>query len=308
MKKLISASEIITFLSCQKKWYYSYVEGLEPVKKSDALQIGTSVHETLPIIKSLSDNDIFENNLLALKKELDELEDEFDLEKIQKKVALKFGNIAGLTTLLKKIENKFDDCEFEVEMQKKIKNPYSKQGSSRSFILGGKIDALPKGERLFELKTLTYKGWAKMAIKLNWDLQAFIYALLTNRRIVDFIFLKKTTLRPSKKEDAIGFYERIFEDFYENYKDKLVIETNYITEKMMDEFKREIWSVTKAMQLILSKKYQPTRNIMACSILSCPYMDRCIYGGLVDVVKENKSVELVKKQKLHDELMMEDWL
>ena len=299
-KKLISASEIVDFLNCQKKWYYNYVEGIKPAKVSDALQIGTSVHKNLPILKSLSEDEIFEENLIDLKSEINDLEDGPEIEKAQKKLAVKYGNIAGLTFLLKKIESKFDNCEFEVEMQKKIRNPYSKQGSSRSFILGGKIDVLPKDERLFELKTLTYRGWAKMSIKLNWDVQAFIYSLLTGRRIIDFIFLKKTTLRPSKKEDAISLYERIFfDDFKENYAEKTIIETNYSTDTAMDEFRKEIWSVTKAMQLILSKKLQPTRNTMACSILSCPFMDQCIYGGLA---------EIVKKEKLHEELKMEDWL
>ena len=304
-KKLISASEINEFLDCEMKWYYDYYLGLRPTKVSDALQVGTKVHENLPIIKTLSESEIYEDNLNALRTEITNIDKKIDVEKAEKALASKFGNIAGLTYLLKQIEDKFDDCEFEIEMRTKIRNPYSKHGTSRSFILGGKIDALPKGMKLFELKTLTYKGWKKMSVKLNWDVQAFIYSILTGRRIVDFIFLKKTTLKPSKKEDAIGMYERIFNDFVDNKKERIVIETNYITDKMMSEFEKQLWAVTQRMRPILSGKLEPSRNLRSCAILSCPYIDRCIFGGLVDVVKKE---ELKQSEKLHEELRMEDWL
>ena len=304
-KKLISASEINEFLDCEMKWYYDYYLGLKPTKVSDALQIGTKVHKNLPIIKTLSEPDIYEDNLNALRTEITNIDTKIDVEKAEKTLASKFGNIAGLTFLLKQIENKFDNCEFEVELQSKIHNPYSKHGTSKSFILGGKIDALPKESRLLELKTLTYRGWKKLSFKLNWDVQSFIYSILTGRRIVDFIFLKKTTLKPSKKEDALGMYERIFNDFVDNKEERIVMEPNYITDEMMDKFKKQLWAVTQRMRPILSGKLEPSRNTRSCAILSCPYTDRCIFGGLVDVVKKE---ELKQSGKLHEELKTEDWL
>lgn len=44
---IISASQISTFLSCQEKFRYRYVERLEPVTKADALDRGTVIHKCI---------------------------------------------------------------------------------------------------------------------------------------------------------------------------------------------------------------------------------------------------------------------
>jgi hypothetical protein len=43
----LSYSQITTYLSCHKKWYWQYIEDLTPKKKSPALQIGDLTHRLL---------------------------------------------------------------------------------------------------------------------------------------------------------------------------------------------------------------------------------------------------------------------
>ncbi|KKN12991.1 hypothetical protein LCGC14_1011130, partial [marine sediment metagenome] len=40
----VRTTERRTFKRCRRKWQYSYVEGLEPIRRSSPLWVGTAVH------------------------------------------------------------------------------------------------------------------------------------------------------------------------------------------------------------------------------------------------------------------------
>ena len=219
----ISNSRLKTYLSCKRKYYYSYVKGIKehtiPRDMPQEHEIGTAVHEAL---KNLYLKKSSYSNLEELKKdleyELDAQKGESELEKyliaLQKKKMSKFCNL--------EIQN-FNDGWEVLYCEKNFEVEFS------GVILRGQIDRIDKKGnliRVLDYKTGSYKIYKENKVAEATDFQLEFYYLLASglgNVSCAFYDLKNTKIVPEAfLEEKLAVLKSHIEDL------KKVTEINFI--------------------------------------------------------------------------------
>jgi hypothetical protein len=130
---LLTQSSMRCYRSCPRKFYYRYVMRQRPRRKASTLSTGSSIHEALEVYRKTGGD--FEAARRALK-----TEDPFVRAKEDAMVtgyAARWGTPAGIV----KVEHQF---------RLKLINPDT-GAASKTFSLGGKVDAIVAVEAVSEL-------------------------------------------------------------------------------------------------------------------------------------------------------------
>lgn len=130
---LLTQSSMRSYRSCPRKFYYRYVLRQRPLKKADALATGTSIHEALDVFRRTG------GDLEAATQAL-VTEDLFVRAKERAMLtgyAARWGKPVGM-------------IEIEHQFRIPLVNPET-GAASRTFALGGKVDAIADAEKIQEL-------------------------------------------------------------------------------------------------------------------------------------------------------------
>lgn len=169
-----SISRLKLFKACRRAYYFKYVEDLEPVEKSEALEIGTNYHELLE--KLYKDGDL--------------LDTEEDNSK----------ELAMAVAYWKYIYPKFKVTAVE---EWKSKN-------CGSHMMIGRVDGIAEDGSLVEHKT-TSMNIEEYAYNLQWDEQMLVYMWLTGTNHIFYTICRKPTIRQKKDESDEEFFQRMVE-------------------------------------------------------------------------------------------------
>lgn len=137
---LITQSSIRTFRACQRRYQYRYIVRARPIVKPDALRSGSSVHRG---VEELRKGATFEAACAALDRE-----DPYDFERERAMLAGYVARWGDASRGIVAVEK-----QFEIDLI----NPAT-GAPSRTFRLGGKMDALWEGEEKDFLGGLRQSG------------------------------------------------------------------------------------------------------------------------------------------------------
>lgn len=193
-----SISKLKLFKACRRKYYFRYVEELEPVKKSEALQTGTNYHELIEWLYTHGDLlDVEEDN----SKEL-----------------------AMAVAYWKYIYPKFKVTAVE-EWKSKLCGTH---------MMVGRIDAIAEDGSLVEHKT-TSMSLDEFEYDLQWDEQMLVYMWLTNTTSIWYTMIRKPTIRQKKNESDEEFFKRMVEWYDEDTDNRIRVVKLERTQKEINE-------------------------------------------------------------------------
>lgn len=202
----ISVSQLKTFKACRREWWFKYHEMLEPVKRSEALQIGTNYHEKIEQLNNEGcfDVDCTKESAMALAYE------KYILPKLK--------------------------CE---ETEKWLEKQITKDD-----ILVGRIDAMASDGLVVEHKTTSSDIGPVYEYNLQWNEQVLAYMYLTDTRVMHYTVCRKPTIRQKKNESDEEFFQRMCEWYDEDTDSKIrtfdVMRSDEEVNAFMEELKQTI--------------------------------------------------------------------
>ena len=179
-----SISRLKLFKACRRAYYFKYVEGLEPVKKAEALEIGSNYHELIEGLYNVGCLPPAENDW---SKEL-----------------------AMAVAYQKYIYPKFKVKAVE-EWKEKVCGTH---------IMIGRVDGIAEDGYLVEHKT-TSLNLDEYEYNLQWDEQMLVYMWLTGMNHIWYTICRKPTIRLKKNETDEEFFNRMVEWYDEDTEDKI---------------------------------------------------------------------------------------
>ena len=168
----ISVSQLKCFKACRRMWWLKYRERLEPVKKSDALTIGTNYHAKI--------EEMYRDDIVDVTEDTKETA-----------MALAYGKYIYPKLKVKQVE----------EWYEKEVMP--------GFILHGRVDGVTEDGIVVEHKTTSRDIGEAYEYDLMWDEQILAYMYLTDTRRIKYTVCKKPTIRQKKDEDEHDFFNRM---------------------------------------------------------------------------------------------------
>ena len=206
----ISISKLRLFKSCRRAYEFRYVEKLNPIRTSEALQTGLSYHEKL---ESLYKDGTF---------------DESDLSK---------------TSAMASAYKKYIYPEFEV----KLVEEWFEYELSKRHTLIGRIDGLVEGNAILEHKT-TSMNLDAYEFDLEWDEQILAYMLACGTNRMVYTMVRKPTIRQKKDEADEDFYQRMVEWYDDDTYSKIRFTTVMRTENEIADFKKHLVQMCDEME------------------------------------------------------------
>lgn len=232
----ISVSQLKAFKACRRAWWLKYVEGVEPVKKADALEIGTNYHAYLESLYRGEDipHEHTKENAMAW---------------------------AYINHLYEKVHISKPEEWLEKELT-----------SQDSLI--GKIDGWGTDGYVVEHKTTSRDIGPEYEYNLQWDEQVLAYMYLTDTRLIHYTVCKKPTIRQKKNETDEEFYYRMLYWYEEDTDSKIrtfdVIRTDDEVNAWADELIRMLPEIKECKNC-----YKNTAHCMAFGRM-CEYQSICL--------------------------------
>lgn len=202
----LSYSRASVFRSCQKKYYWKYIQGLEPIIRNSSLTIGSILHEGFDMFyKGGYDNDV----IIHISKRFDE---EMGKEEVSDQEDLL---LAKYTTLGMWLYYPYKKIVGRVDSEEEFKIPLCED-----VIYVGKVDGrITKFDNTWirELKT-TGLNTRQFEGRCSVSTQAtgYVWGVIKNGHDVKGImyeYVRKPILRKGVKESADDFGRRIIADY-----------------------------------------------------------------------------------------------
>jgi hypothetical protein len=285
-KVTLTYSSMQAFLTCPKKYFWRYVEELEPVEKPEALLLGSAVHRWLEYFYSQvpADRNAFLNEVVSPK-----------ARGILQGIMENYGRIYSDDF------DKFEVLSVERLLSGKIINPETSKASA-NFQFGGRLDTLvrlqaqvdliPAGSlAIIETKTASRVDelfWNRMAM----DPQVALYAHFLQDELGDEIagiiynVIQKPGLRQGKNESEDAFENRVREKMAdpELYHRKTISVKDLNAEEVLSD----LWNVKNFINLARENGAFPKSN-SSCTMFNtaCDYLPLCAAKDPELVIRES---------------------
>lgn len=191
-----SISKLKLFKSCRRAYYFKYVEGLEPVKKSEALEVGTNYHEEIEKLYKTGNVDVVNYSR-------------------EEAMAIAYQKYILPQFKVKAVE----------EWKAKLCGTH---------ILVGRIDGIAEDGSLVEHKT-TSSDLNEYEYDLQWDEQMLVYMWLTGSTSIWYTMIRKPTIRQKKAESDEEFFDRMVAWYDEDTFNKIRVVKITRTQKAINE-------------------------------------------------------------------------
>ena len=234
-----SISRIKLFKACRRAYYFKYVEGLEPVQKPEALEIGTNYHE-----------------LIERLYRTDELpEDDFSKEKA---MAVAYRKYVYPMFKVKSVEE-------------------WAEGIVGKHILIGRVDGIAEDGSLVEHKT-TSLNLDEYEYSLQWDEQMLTYMWLTDTTHIWYTICRKPTIRQKKDESDEEFFQRMVNWYDEDTGSKIRLLRLERTQEQIKDCVRELQYTMDDIEALDSDIRKWSKNTCYCNHWGrrCEYLDVCL--------------------------------
>lgn len=235
-----SISRLKLFKACHRAYYLKYVEDLEPVEKSEALEIGTNYHEML--------EQMYQTGKLP--------ENEFTKEKA---MAVAYG---------KYIYPEFKVKSVEAWKEKPVGN----------HVMMGRVDGIAEDGSLVEHKT-TSLNLDEYEYGLQWDEQMLVYMWLTGTTHIWYTIIRKPTIRQKTSETDEEFYNRMVEWYDDDTDSKIRLLRLERTEEQITDCVKELnWTMDDIEALNTQDISRWSKNTCYCNHWGrrCEYANICL--------------------------------
>jgi hypothetical protein len=266
----ISNNSTSIYRSCPKKYYWRYLRGLSPYKKSAALTLGSVIHSAFDMYyNGFSDVDVLE----FINKTTDEEIAKSSPEISESLVIAKYTALAMWINYPKDL-SAFSEIKPELELTLEFSDGVS-------IVL--KIDGLVKIDgKLWvrELKTTALSfGQFEQRCETSHQCSLYTYAVRKSGFPVEGViydFIKKPLLRKHIKEDKDQFGQRIVNNYKERPDYYYKRHYSYRSQENLELFEQDLQGVVRDMKLRV-KSGDWYRNPDACWTFNsaCPYMPIC---------------------------------
>lgn len=206
----VSISRVRLFKSCRRAYELKYIEGLEPIDTSTALEVGRSYHSKIEELYrngSFDDSDFSKTSAMAKAYE------------IYVYPKLKVGSVEEW---------------FSYELP---------HGHS----VGGRVDGVAENGYLVEHKT-TSSNLDEYEYGLEWDEQIPCYMLAYGTNKMMYTIIQKPTIRLKKSETEEEFYHRMVDWYSENTDSKIRCIEITRSEEFLEEFRNELTKMCDEME------------------------------------------------------------
>lgn len=263
----LSASLVKTYKLCRRKYELKYIEELEPVAKSQALEDGSNYHE---MIESLYGD------------------------------GEKFGYLGGrnpkicamayayLQYIYRQIPNvQYAEKWFECKLTPK-----------HSIV--GRFDAVTEDGTIVEHKTTSGDVDDEYVYNLQWDEQILTYMLATGTTEMYYTVIKKPTIRQKQNETDEQFYERCVAWYAEDTNKKIGVIKVVRNPQEIKEHRKNL--IAMANEIEKCKHFY--RNTMACTCYNrrCEYSSVCLNYNpdlqYVEFEKKPRYTEKIEEENL----------
>ncbi len=279
-----SASRIQTYLDCPRKFYFSYVEKLNPEisleQDIDPKMSGTIIHK---IIEEFYHRNLTEGELPLLVKEIFDgviAEGKLVLAKdtyLQRQLIFQHRSHNGIK-FLKNIEESVGE-----KISWKIEEEFQNQ---TDFKLSGKIDCVGIGEKnifLLDFKSSKASASSNSDIENFESIQLWVYALATQRKLTDFNSKSVSigyVVLDDPEESNLLFMD---EDVFSKVKAAKICRPKMLSDDFLQMLKNADEKIIQTVDLIRSdKKYvSRPRTSSACSY--CEISSVCLKSEVTHV-------------------------
>lgn len=207
----ISISQLKTFKACRRAYFFKYLEKIQPYKKADALETGTSYHEMVEHI----------NQGLELDAQ------DYSKEAAMARAYLRY--IAGRVWV-----NKAEEwVRYDL-------------GCGDTLI--GRVDGMTYNGDIVEHKTTSAEITEEYEFNLQWDEQILAYMLCTGARKIYYTVCRKPTIRQKQNESDEDFYNRCVEWYDTDTDSKIRLLEITRTDEEVEAFKQDLKATLEEMK------------------------------------------------------------
>lgn len=206
----LTISQIKLFKACRQAYRLKYIERLEPVKKAEALEIGTNYHA---MIEDLNNG-----------KHPEGTSKEAAMATAYQKYIFPHFHVTASEQVFEK--------EFWVECT-----------------LKGIVDGIADDGHIVEHKTTSAEITEEYEFNLQWDEQILAYMFLTGRRKVWYTICRKPTIRQKQNETDEQFFERMVAWYDEGTESKIRLLEIQRTDAEVEQFKQNLISIAIEMNV-----------------------------------------------------------
>jgi len=206
----ISASKLSTYKSCRRAYWFRYIEGIDPAKRSPALRIGSEYHE--------------------------------EVEKYLN------GEISSSENYLVQafIEN-IDISQWKDTITEEPKNSGLSHNIRLNSITDAKTTVENK-RHLVEHKTTSLKIDGQYEYDLQWDDQIPIYCGVENLYDVLYTVIKKCTLKLKKNQTEEEFFKERVAWYKKDTESKIRCFKFPVSRERVEEHKKEVIAMAEMMR------------------------------------------------------------
>lgn len=294
MKKTYSHSEIVTFLTCPRKYAHAYIDNLELRKVYFPFIVGSCIHLAITVLYQTQDIEAAVDTALKL---LHDTRIEFSKDAfIQEKDEIDFtrsevfieSSIRRYYSVYAKEISKFEVMHADEIIEHKL---------LKNTIIKGHPDMILRRKSnnkiyIYEIKTAS-SITKEMIDRYFYDFQTNLYILLTESKYpisgVYFDAIKKPSIRLKKAETEASYLSRLRDYYVENLEDELFYRDSYI--KNPNQLKETINTIKYVVYNINRLKNKdigeyPMNRLRCYDFFStCEYLPLCNYGKTESTLK-----------------------
>lgn len=263
---VISNSLINCYKSCRRLYKLKYIDNLESVASSNALEIGKSYHNK---IEQICKNGYFE-----------ETGDKTD--------AMAYAYSKYVLPAMKIVER---EKKFEYKLNDK-------------HTLVGIVDGVCESGRIIEDKTTSKDIVEKYIYKLQWDEQILCYMLAFGINAMDYTICRKPTIRQKVNETDEEFVQRCKEWYDECPEERIKVISVIRSDKEIEEHKENLIKLADEIEKCENYFCCPSHCTQWGSM--CKYSQVCLdYDPsleYVDFIKRDRKTEKYKEGDSENEL------
>lgn len=241
----LSVTKIKAFKSCRRMYELRYVEGLKPVQKPEALEIGSNYHKIL--------------------------------EDLNNGIDIVGGDYAGDYSkehAMARAYMKYIYPHFHVKEAEK----YLELDLGDGDILHGYVDGIADDGHIVEHKTCGSEITEQYEYNLLWDEQILAYMLLTGARKVWYTVCRKPTIRIKKDETEEAFYYRMLDWYDDDPDSKIRLLEIERTDEEVEAFRKDL-EVMKGTIQEAEQDHNFYKNTCHCNMYGrrCEYSSVCLH-------------------------------
>lgn len=265
----LSASLVKTYKMCRRKYELKYLEELEPVAKSQALQDGSDYHELLEKFYKGGEIDYHDG--------------------CNPKIA------AMASAYVRHIYQKSEELRGVEYAEKWFEYPLTKKHS-----IVGRNDAVTIDGIPVEHKTTSMDVDDEYVYALQWDEQILSYMLANSINEMYYTVVKKPTIRQKQNETDAEFYNRCVE-WYEVDTDKKV-KVIKVTRSFAEIQEHRKNLLVMANEIEKCKHFYRNPSACTCYNRRCEYSQVCLNYNpelqYVEFEKKKRYTESVEEESL----------